>query len=278
MDQPDSIDNVDDVFVINRNQSNSFASGETWILDQNKNHHMIGIEPGVYKLLIIPAYWSGPGPIKLRFAIENYIPYAMKTTYNITTNPTYHPWEIINDVLDPEKPWQKVNYTLYSYGEIITFNNTFVDINSSSLDGSKVFVECYGNAIDWTQLVVCINNVSSYDLYLMQNLTWINNVGPNGEIKALATGVNDNSTFEFGVLNDKFTLIFVFDELLDNETIIFKLGLSQYDTIQILPETPITTTVSEIDPVLLGGVIIVVSIIAGVAVVIVIILKKKGRI
>ncbi|MBA7507063.1 hypothetical protein ES706_05779 [subsurface metagenome] len=277
MDQPDSIDNVDDVFVINRNQSNNFASGETWILDQNKSHHMIGIEPGVYKFLIIPAYWSHPGLIKLRFAIENYMPYAIKTSYNITTNPTYHPWEIIDDVLDPEKPWQKVNYSLYSYGEIIKFNNTLVDINSSSSDGSKIFVECYGNAIDWTQLVVCINNVSSYDLYLMQNLTWINNFGPNDEIKAIATGVNDNSTFEFGVLNDKFTLIFVFDELLDNESITFKLGLSQYDTIRIFPETPITT-VPGIDPVMLGVVIIVVSIISAVAVVIVVIFKKKGRI
>ncbi len=277
IDQPDSIDNGDDDFVININQSNNFASSETWILDQNKNHHMIGIEPGAYKFLIIPAYWSHPGPIKLRFAIENYMPYAMKTSYNITTNPTYHPWEIIDDVLDPEKPWQKTNYSLYPYGATIKFNNTLVDINQSSLDGSKVFVECYGNAIDWTQLVVCINNISSYDLYLMQNLTWIDNFGPNNEIKALATGVNDNSTFEFGVLTDTFTLIFVFDELFDNETITFKLGLTQYNTIRILPEAPITT-VPGIDPVLLLRIVIVVSIIAGVAVVIVVILKKKGRI
>ena len=277
INQPDSIDNGDDDFVININQSNNFATGETWILDQDKNHHMIGIEPGAYKLLIIPAYWSHPGPIKLRFAIENYMPYAMKRSYNITTNPTYHPWEIIDDVLDPEKPWQKVNYSLYSYGATIKFNNTLVDIDPLSPDGSKVFVECYGNAIDWTQLVVCINNVSSYDLYLMQNLTWIDNFGPNDEIKAIATGVNDNSTFEFGVLTDTFTLIFVFDEQMANETITFKLGLSQYDTIRILAETPITT-VPGIDPVLLLGIVIVISIIAGVAVVIVVILKKKGRI
>ncbi len=277
VDQPASVDDVSNGFIININPANNFASAETWILDSNMNHHMNGIEPGVYKLLIIPAYWSHHGTVKLQFAIENYMPYAIKSSYNITANPTYHPWEIIDGILDPEMPWQKTNYSLYSYGETIQFNNTLVDINLGGLDGSKVFVECYGNAIDWTQLVVCINNVSSYDLYLMQNLTWIDNFGPNDEIKAIATGVNDNSTFEFGVLNDKFTLIFVFDELFDNETITFKLGLTQYNTIRILPEAPITT-VPGIDPVMLLWIVIVVSIIGGVAVVIVVIFKKKGRI
>ena len=275
-DQPATVDAEGDDFVININPANNFASDETWILDGNMNHHMNGIEPGVYKLLIIPAYWSHHGTVKLQFAIENYMPYAIKSSYNITANPTYHPWEIIDDILDPEKPWQKTNYSLYSYGETIQFNNTLVDINLFGIDGSKLFVECYGNALNWTQLVVCINNVTSYDLYLMQNLTWIENSGPNNEIMPIATNVVDNSTFEFGVLTDDFTLIFVFDEIFPQQTVTFKLGLSQYNTARLYAEAPIAEIGIGIDPVMVGWIIIIVAIIGGAAVVIVVIIKKRG--
>lgn len=279
--QPDTIDAEDDNFVININPANNFASEETWILDQNMNHHLNGIEPGAYKLLIIPAYWSHHGPVKIQFALENYMPYAVKDSYNITTNPTYHPWNITEGILDPEKPWQTTNYSLLTYGKIIQFNNTLVDINPGGSDGSKLVVECDGNALNWTQLIVCIQNVSDttgYDLYLMQDLLWIDNSGPNKEIRSIATGVVTNRTFEFGVLADTFTLVFVFNEEPGQETITFKLGLSQYDTTKLYTEAPVVEAGVPIDPVMLVVIIIIISSIAGAAVVIVIILKKKGRI
>ena len=260
--------------MININPANNFASEETWILDQGMNHHLNGIEPGAYKLLIIPAYWSNNGPVNIQFALENYMPYAVKDSYNITTTPTYHPWNITDGILDPEKPWQTTNYSLLTYGKIIQFNNSLVDIEP--FGDSKLVVECYGNALDWTQLIVCINNVSSYDLYLMQDLIWIENDGPNDEIKAIDTSVSDNSTFEFGVLTDDFTLIFVFDE--DDDMVTFKLGLSQYNTTKLYTEAPVVEAEVILDPVMLVVIIIIISSIAVAAVVIVIILKKKGRI
>jgi len=245
----------------------AYDSRANWMMNSDEPY-TIGFEEGVYKLLVIPEQWCYTGPVTINLAIENFWGWDVKTEYNITTNPIVHPWQITQGLVNASFVY---NYTTYPYEQIITRNNTLVDWGTS-----KLIVNCYGSALDWTQLIVCINNVSSYDLYLMQDLTWIDNFGPNDEIKAIDTGVSDNSTFEFGVLTDDFTLIFVFDEL--DETITFKLGLSQYNTTKLYIEAPVVEAGVPIDPVMLVVIIIIISSIAGAAVVIVIILKKKGRI
>ncbi|MHA1732595.1 MAG: hypothetical protein ACTSU5_11680 [Promethearchaeota archaeon] len=164
-------------------------------------------EPGVYKLLVVPEKWSTDGNVTLEFAGVNYQTWAMEYEYNVTGSPT-HPWE--------------VNYTTFSYGLSAQFNNTEHDWGNT-----YVFVQCYASPYNWTQLVASIHNITSYNLYLMQDLVWVNNA-PNNERVTLAAGVNTNSTFEFGVFGN-FTLVFEITAV-SNALVGIDIGLAQYDT------------------------------------------------
>ena len=123
----------------------------------------------------------------------------------------------------------------------------------------------------------------------MQDLPWVDNDGPNDEVVMLADDLSTNSTLEFGVLSNHFTLIF---ECRDNgnEMIGFKIGLSQYNTGKLTTTAPVASEMpilgggddddddEEISPpipiwVLIGIVAAIGGGIAG----ILIFLKKKGR-
>jgi hypothetical protein len=86
---------------------------------------------------------------------------------------------------------------------------------------------------------MAVQNVTNYNIYLAQDLPWISNSGPNNENMTLvweASGIERNATYEFGVLNSNFYLIF--DLLPANELVTLKVGLSQYNTEQVYTVPP----------------------------------------
>jgi len=190
-------------------------SGDPWT---------IGFEEGTYKLLIIPEHWDYTGKINIDFAIGNHWGYHVKDSYTIDSQPLAYPMNITDGPVIPGL--HLYNYSTYPYDLEKTFNNTEVEI----LDNEGYFVlDCSGTAYDWTQLVLAFQNITNVDIWLMQDLPWVDNDGPNYEVRHLAsTAIND--TFEFGVLSDHFTLIFEYVDAGINEIIGFKIGLNQYDT------------------------------------------------
>ncbi|TFG02689.1 MAG: hypothetical protein EU540_01065, partial [Promethearchaeota archaeon] len=252
----------------------------------------IGIEEGTYKLLVIPENWDYPGNISINFAIVDYWGYSVKDTYTIDSQPLTYPWNITDSTVIPGL--HLYNYSTYPYDLEKTYNNTEVEILGS--EGYFV-LDCYGSAYNWTQLVIWFQNISltggyGVDIYLMQDLPWVDNDGPNNEVVLLADTVVTNNTIEFGVLSDHFTLIF---ECRDNgnEMIGFKIGLSQYNTGKLTTTAPVASGISILGvgggdddddddeevslPIPIWVLIGVVAIIGGGIAGILIFLKKKGR-
>ena len=220
MDQPAQITDFiisldDDMIPYDSDASPIIKSGDPWT---------IGFEEGTYKLLIIPEHWDYTGKINIDFAIGNHWGYHVKDSYTIDSQPLAYPMNITDGPVIPGL--HLYNYSTYPYDLEKTFNNTEVEI----LDNEGYFVlDCSGTAYDWTQLVLAFQNITNVDIWLMQDLPWVDNDGPNYEVRHLAsTAIND--TFEFGVLSDHFTLIFEYVDAGINEIIGFKIGLSQYDT------------------------------------------------
>lgn len=240
--------------------------------------YIVGVEPGFYKLLVVPDGWSHSGSLNVRFGISDFKGWAHETfsPYIITKTPLIYPYNISNGVVAPPIAYNYSTYPFeYSPG---AFNNTFIDC--PLLGRSYFFIECIGTAYQWTQLVVATYNVSLYDIWIMQDLPWINNNGPNYETRQINNlgPLTGNNTIEFGVLNGNFTLIIVFDELLVNETVNFNIDLSQYNTTVLTANSPVASYTPPTDS---GPWILVLAIsipvVAGI-IVVVYILKRKGRI
>ena len=254
--------------LINQESENLKDSTETWLFE-NSAPRIIGLEEGLHKLLIIPHGWIYQGPLQIDFAIGNWWSYRHELFYNITEEPNLYSYQINNYTANWYGP---DNITTYSYGLTASYNHTEV----SSVGGNSYFVlECAGDAYKWTQLVVSTNNVSDYNLYIMQDLPWIENTKPNDEVKPFpATSLNN--TYEFGVLTDTFYLIFEVDA--SEEMVKFRIDLTQYNTTLLTSSVPIAsyTPPSEFGPLILG-LAIGIPVAAGI-IVLVYILKKKGRI
>ncbi|TXT60119.1 MAG: hypothetical protein BAJALOKI2v1_130001 [Promethearchaeota archaeon] len=201
-------------------------SAELWMFNQNEPY-IVGVEEGYYKLLMIPVNWSYSGPITLDFAVSNYKNWNPHSKYNITSEPIIHPFEITNGLL--KDPYD-YNYETYPFSLINTYNKSLITWVTDDTDNIYYFVECYGKAYSWTQLITSIQNITGIEIYIMQELPWINGGGPNWEIRNLAISSIGNNTYEFGALNDKFTLIFRLNPNI-NDLIPIKIALSQYDTL-----------------------------------------------
>ncbi len=234
----------------------------------------IGFEPGTYKLLIIPEEWDYNGSVRIRFAVENYWGYAHPTTYDIgdlTPIPNLHAIDITNYTLTG---YSNITGSVYNYGLITEYNHTESTLPYGG--GQSYFaLECFGAPYQWTQLVATVQGLGTgeYNLYILQDLPWINTGGPNAEWNTIASSVDYNTTYEFGVFSDHFTLLFEVDSSLENVT--FYLSLSQYDTVP-LTTSDVKASLPQ-DLTLVIALAIIIPAAAG-AVVVVYVLKKKGKI
>ncbi len=256
---------------------NHTFSDEQWLFGASSDPYILGLEEGYYKLLIIPNGWSYEGPIEIQFGIENYWDYNVGRTFIINDEPLAYPWQIGNlvNVSDPIL----YNYSTYPYDFTIAFNDTIVswDDYTGYFEG-YIVLNCFGTAYSWTQLVVEVSNITDYELYLMQELPWIDGNGPNMEIATIDTSIGANNTIEFGVIRDNFTLLFEYHGD-GNENIEFNIGLRQYNTTALYSnEITASYTPQSNGDILVLTLAIVIPTVAGAAVVVVYVLKKKGRI
>ncbi len=232
-------------------------------------------ENGLYKLLVIPHGWVDGLPITVNFAIENYWSYRAESRYdirNITTTPDLYKYQINNYMASG---YAHDDGTLYEYGLIASYGR-YRRIPARIGSNSYYALECLAEPYKWTQLVVSSVNVSDYNLYLVHNLPWISNNGPNNEIIKLGNSTVD-TTYEFGVFSSKFYLIFE----VANDTgpaVTFRLDLNQYDTLGLLTSAPITSYSSTGSGLVFTLILVIVIPAAVGAVVVVYILKRKGRI
>ena len=236
--------------------------------------YFIGIEEGFYKLLIIPESWDYSGPVTLRFAVEDFWSYRTTTTYNISAispHPKLHKFQINNYT---STAYGNNTAPHYNYDLIFEYNDT--EAYAGYGDYSYFALECYGKPYQWTQLVTAIENISYYELWIVQDLLWQDNSGPYGEIMSISGGiVSTNTTFEFGVFENNFTLLFGVMPDMFNETVRFKIALSQYDTIQLLATAPIASYKPPLDTSLILILAIVIPAAIGGTILVIYILKRK---
>lgn len=269
---------ITDIFITQESGYDLF-SYEQWLFGAASDPQIIGLEAGNYKLLVIPEQWTHPGSLSIRFAIENYWGYHVEQSFTIPGEPLAHSWQIGN-MVNVGGPIL-YNYSTYPYDFAVTFNDTIVSWNDyTGFYEGYLAVNCYGTPYSWTQLVVGSVNISDYELYIMQDLPWIDNSGPNLEIRRIDDTIGDNNTIEFGVISSNFTLIFeIYGDGSPNEMITLNIGLRQYNT-TALYASEVTATYTPPGPDL-GPLILtlLITIPAGAgAVVVVYVLKKKGKI
>ncbi|MFX1373901.1 MAG: hypothetical protein ACFFCE_18795 [Promethearchaeota archaeon] len=268
---PDIVPELTDLEI---NPGGIFNDSDAGLVFSNTFPGIIGLEEGEYKLLIIPVDWSYSGPLSLNFALENYWSYRHQEIYNITAltpNPQLHSFQINNYT-----SYGYANGTgpFYDYGLTTQYNGTEAFV--PKLAGNSYFLlECYGEANQWTQLVVSTNNVSSYHLYLMQDLPWVD-CSPNSEVYDLEGGFV-NSTHEFGVHSNHFYLLFEVDYFggPGGEMVTFRIALSQYDTVELLGTAPTASYKAPLDTSLIFILAITIPAAIGVTVLVVYITKKK---
>lgn len=247
------------------------ASFETFLIEADQPY-FIGAEEGIYKLLIIPEIQSDD-PLMIKVAVENFWSYRHQKTYDITSEPNLYQYQINNYT---DSGYAHGNGTLHHYNLTTTYNH----LKSMPTDlgqNSYFVIECFGQAYQWTQLVVACENVTEYNLYLSQDLPWIDNNGPNSEIAMLtplAPGTTD-STYEFGVYNDHFYLIF--ETLASDDMVTFKIDLHQYDTAQLLASAVVASQKPQDSIALILGLAIGIPVAASI-IVIIYVLKRRGRI
>ena len=234
----------------------------------------LGYEAGTYKLLIIPEQWTYPGAVTIQFAVENFWDYRHVETYDISTltpTPNLHAIDISNYTTTG---YSNLTGPYYDYGLITQYNHTETTLAVSG-DESYFALECSGELYQWTQLVVATEGVSDYEVYLLQDLPWIASTGPNAEVQLLASTISVNTTFEFGVFSETFTLLF---EVADSaEDIKFYISLSQYDTVPLTTSDVKASYTPPLNVALILALAIGIPAAAG-AVVVVYVLKKKGKI
>jgi len=269
---------VEPSLLIYQESGNLYDSAGTMLLKPPGPYpRILGLEEGVYKLLIIPHGFGYSGSLKVDFAVENYWPYRHQRSYNISAispTPNLYMYQIQNYTTSG---YGQINITMHNYGLITQYNDTEASISVFPGNLSYFVVECYGSAYQWTQLIVSTNNVSSYNLYLMQDLPWVTN-SPNMEVALLASASMPfiNNTHEFGVHTDHFYLLFEVDEL--DDLVTFRIALSQYNTTVLTASSPVASYTPPTDsgPWILG-LAIGIPVVAGI-IVVVYILKRKGRI
>ena len=248
-------------------------SRETPLIEADEPY-IIGIEEGFYKLLIIPECWDYSGPVTIRFAVENFWPYRTATTYNISAlspYPNLHKFQINNYT---STTYGNSTAPHYNYELIFEYNDT--EANAGYGDYSYFALECYGKPYQWTQLVAAIENISYYELWIIQDLQWQGGSGPNSETKSISGGtISTNTTFEFGVFEDHFILLFGVMPDMPNEIVRLKISLSQYDTIQFSVSPPTASYKPPLDTTLIIILAIVIPAAVGGAIVVIYIVKKK---
>ncbi len=205
--------------------------------------NIIGDETGILKLLIIPEYWSYSGAVTAGFGINSWSGYITQSQYNCTSNPLYAPWNIIDGVVDDLPGY--TNYTIYpGYGTDINLNSTVCKI--PGFYGSCFhLVKVYCSPLNWTQLVISVSNITGYGIYIIQDLPWVSNSGPNNELQILDLVLPAaNKTLEFGILSNNFTLMLVYIPKTfvvpdpDWGMVQIKLGITQYNTTKVLVVPP----------------------------------------
>ncbi|NVM34494.1 MAG: hypothetical protein HWN81_02790 [Candidatus Lokiarchaeota archaeon] len=243
-------------------------------LIESSEPYFIGIEEGFYKLLIIPERWDYSGPVTIRFAVEDFWSYRTTTTYNISAlspYPNLHKFQINNYT---STAYGNNTEPHYNYELIFEYNDT--EAYAGYGDYSYFALECYGKPYQWTQLVAAIENISYYELWIIQDLQWQGNSGPNDEILSISGGtISTNTTFEFGVFEDHFILLFGVMPDIPNEIVRFKISLSQYDTFQFSVSPPIASYKPPLDASLIIILAIVIPAAVGGAIVVIYIVKKK---
>lgn len=229
---PDDITN----FEISQDTENLNSDTDESYIIYDSDPYIRTIKPGTYKLLIIPNHWDCFGGVTINFALENYLPYAQQYSYdieNLTPTPELYAYEINNYT---DSGYANNNGSVNNYGLNIEYNYTETILSEFGGD-SYLLIECKGESYQWTQLVVYCENISSYDLRILQDLPWVSGSSSSGyEVKMLDSSVSTNRTFEFGVLKDNFYLLFEVDS--SEDMIKFGISLSQYDTQEFIITTP----------------------------------------
>ncbi|TKJ21638.1 MAG: hypothetical protein CEE43_09435 [Promethearchaeota archaeon Loki_b32] len=234
---------------------------------------IIGMEERTYKLIILPESWDYEGTVRIQFAIEDYWGYHHQETYDIPTispTPSLHAIDITNYTLSG---YSNLTGPYNNYGLTTQYDHTETTLGFAG-DVSYFALHCHGNAYQWTQLIVTMQGVSNYELYLIQDLPWITNGGPNMEVATIDTNVGVNRTFEFGVFNEDFILLFQVEDVAVD--IKFYISLSQYDTETLLTLDKKASYTPPIDIILVLAIVIPAAV--GGAIVVVYVLKKKGKI
>jgi hypothetical protein len=254
--------------------SYNFDSRESSIIE-SVDPETIGLEGGTYKLLIIPEQWDYPGSVKIQFAVEDFWNYRHQETYDIaivSPTPNLHAIDISNYTLSG---YSNLTGPYYNYDLITQYNHTEAYVAYTG--ESYLAIECTGDPYQWTQLVTVTQGVTDYELYIIQDLPWIDASGPNSEITQISPmNVNYNTTYEFGIFSEQFTLLFEVNAPADSN-VSFYIFLSQYDTVPLITSDLRASYTPPIDPALVLALAIGIPGAAGAAIVIYI-LKKKGKI
>ena len=274
LDQPTDITNLEVSLDDDDGGSYTIDSRVSSILE-SADPETIGLEGGIYKLLIIPEQWDYSSSVKIQFAVENFWNYRQQESYDIATlspTPNLHAIDISNYTLSG---YSNLTGPYYNYSLITQYNHTEALVGYTS--GSFLAIECTGDPYQWTQLVTVMQGATDYEVYLIQDLPWIDTSGPNREVRQISpTNVNYNTTYEFGVFSDHFTLLFEVNAPAD-ANISFYISLSQYETVTIITSDLRASYTPPIDPALVIALAIVIPSVVGAAVV-VYVLKKKGKI
>jgi hypothetical protein len=254
-------DEFDDVIICENTPNNNAWTGETWIADGGSaTHRIIGIEPGDYYLLVIPEHWSTTASVSLRLALENYATWNYQGSSLTAGAPLM---DNLNDQFYPGKDWNywllrqegklrlptfSYNWTNYPYQATYLVNTTKYSNEwtpLSDLNGgwdSFLTISCSGTEYAWTNLFLA-SNATSTAVYILQDLDWIDNDGPNNEIRQLSAyqasvGANGaNQTFQFGAISDEFTLLVLYNHN-EDDLLEFKVDLRQFDTIELKAPDP----------------------------------------
>ncbi|NVM19096.1 MAG: hypothetical protein HWN80_15380 [Candidatus Lokiarchaeota archaeon] len=248
----------------------NWDDGDSYIVE-NADPLIIGMEERTYKLIILPESWDYEGTVRIQFAIEDYWGYHYQESYDITTTPNLHARDITNYTLSG---YSNLTGPYYNYGLTTQYNHTERDLSFNNFN-SYLALQCHGTAYQWTQLIFTMKGADNYELYLLQDLPWISNT-PNFEVRQISPiDVNYNTTYEFGIFNEDFILLFVVESSTDIAS--FYISLSQYNTEPLLTSDVKASYTPPLDPALVIALAIGIPAAAG-AVVVVYVLKKKGKI
>lgn len=228
------------------------ASAETDILNP-----MI-YEPGMYKLLVVPAHWSVTGPITVNIALEDLSGWVYKVPFNLTKvkgTPGLHTEYLTNGKITSGFNYNYTTYPFFGYNVNTTFTRAG-DFSEMWEANAGIFLVnvCCGNLYNWTTLVYRVTNVSAVRVYLIYDLPWINNNGPNSEWTLLDanTGVTTiygaNKSLEFGALDEDFMVAIVFTAVGANKDVWVRFNLFQWNTTKM---TTVATDLYTCEPV--GG-------------------------